>query len=123
MGIVRSYRDLIVWQEAMGLATLVYKLSVDFPREGLYGLTSQLRRASVSIPSNIAEGHGRASTREYLRYISIALGSLAELGTQVCLVVQLEFCSQQRVDEIQKLAGILGRRLHALQRSIKKKVK
>jgi four helix bundle protein len=122
MASVRSYRDLIVWQEAMSLAKSVYKISANFPRREVYGLTSQIRRASISIPSNIAEGHARDSTREYLRFVSITLGSLAELETQLCLAAELEFCTQQQVDEVLKLAEVLGRRLHALQSSLNTKV-
>ncbi|QDU25332.1 hypothetical protein ETAA8_03970 [Anatilimnocola aggregata] len=122
MAAIRSYRDLIVWQEAISLAKSVYKLSANFPRREVYGLTSQIRRASISIPSNIAEGLARNSTREYLRFVSIALGSLAELETQLCLSVELEFCTQQQVDPVLKIAEILGRRIHALQSSLNAKV-
>lgn len=109
MATIRSYRDLIVWQDAIQLAKVVYKLSAKFPSDERFGLTSQIRRAAVSIPSNIAEGHARKSTREYIRFVSIALGSLAELETQICLAVELEFCTQQQVDDVLKLAEILGR--------------
>jgi four helix bundle protein len=122
MASVRSYRGLIVWQEAMSLAKSAYKLSAGLPRPAAYGIAGRIHRASISIPLNIAKGHSRDSTREYLRFVSIALGSLAELETQICLAVELEFCTQAQVDEALKLAEILGCRLHALQSSLNAKV-
>jgi four helix bundle protein len=80
---VSSFRDLRVWQAAMDLVTAVYQLTQTFPREETYGLTGQMRRAAVSVPSNIAEGHAREHLREYLHHLSIAQGSLAELETQI----------------------------------------
>lgn len=79
---VKHYRELIVWQKAMNLAEEVYRVSRSFPREEIYGLTSQLRRAAVSIPSNVAEGQGRRTTADFLRHLSIAYGSLLELETR-----------------------------------------
>lgn len=79
---VQSYRDLIVWQKAMDLVKLVYDLTDKFPKEELFGLTIQIRKAVVSVPSNIAEGQGRSSTKEFLRHLSIAYGSLMETETQ-----------------------------------------
>lgn len=79
----KSYKDLIVWQKAMSLVTEVYKLTVNFPKTEIYGLTSQIRRCSVSIPSNIAEGRARKSSLEYRRFLIIAYGSGAELETQI----------------------------------------
>ena len=78
---IKSYRDLRVWQAGMDLVVRVYRLTQGFPTHELYGLTSQMRRAAVSIPSNIAEGHTRESSKEYLHHLSIAQGSLAELET------------------------------------------
>ena len=79
---VKSYRQLIVWQKAMELVKYIYDLTKKFPKEELYGLTSQIRRAAVSVPSNIAEGQGRDSTKEFLHHLSIAYGSLMETETQ-----------------------------------------
>jgi len=81
----KHYKELLVWQKGMALAKLVYRLTVRFPREEKFGLTSQIRRASVSVPSNIAEGQARQSTKEFLQFLSHAEGSLAELETQVLL--------------------------------------
>jgi four helix bundle protein len=88
---VKNYRELIVWQKAMDLVEGVYKSSKGFPREEVYALTSQIRRAAVSIPSNIAEGQGRRSTAEFLHHLSIAHGSLRETETQILVAARLEF--------------------------------
>ena len=87
---INSYRDLIVWQKAMDLAAEVHLLSKAFPRDELYGLTSQVRRAAISVPSNIAEGQARQSTAEFLNFLSYAQGSLAEVDTQILLAQR--FC-------------------------------
>jgi len=84
-----SYRDLLVWQKSMILAKEVYLLSGNFPKEEMYGLTSQIRRSAISVPSNIAEGRGRGGDREFVRFLQIALGSLYELQTQMELAQQL----------------------------------
>ena len=88
-GSIQTYRDLEVWTQAMVLCELIYDRTRTFLREEIYGLTSQIRRASVSIPSNIAEGHARASTKEYHHHVSIARGSLAELETQLLIAERL----------------------------------
>ena len=91
MAEVKSYRDLLVWQKSMGLVADVYRLTRSFPREEQYGLTAQIRRSAVSIPSNIAEGHGRHGTKDYLRFLGMANGSLFELQTQLEIARTLEF--------------------------------
>ena len=88
-----SYRDLVVWQKAMELTKQVYTLTKDFPKEEVYGLTSQIRRCSVSIPSNIAEGKGRNSDKEFVRFLQISLGSLYELQTQLELALSFNYVS------------------------------
>jgi four helix bundle protein len=85
MGKVRMHKDLDVWKESMRLAKDVYALTTKFPKEEMYGLTSQIRRSAVSIPSNIAEGAGRNSNKEFIQFLYISLGSLAELETQILL--------------------------------------
>ncbi|MCE3005649.1 MAG: four helix bundle protein [Alphaproteobacteria bacterium] len=89
--IVKTYRDLLVWQQGMELCRIIYRLSSAFPKEEIYGLTSQMRRAVVSVPSNIAEGHARDSRQEYLRFLSIASGSLSELQTQIMIANDLGY--------------------------------
>src|SRR5690348_11566181 len=90
---VESYRDLIAWQKAMELVESIYKLTAQLPEAERFGLVAQLRRAAVSIPSTLAEGHARASTREFARFLSMARGSLAEVESQVLLVERLGFIS------------------------------
>jgi carbamoyl-phosphate synthase large subunit len=114
----KHYKDLLVWQKGMTLAKLVYKLTMRFPAEERYGLTSQLRRAAVSVPSNIAEGQARHGTKEFLQFLSHAEGSLAELETQLLLSVEMGFAQQidvdpplQEIDELQKMIVALKRKL------------
>ncbi|HZF01916.1 MAG TPA: four helix bundle protein [Methylomirabilota bacterium] len=91
----QSYRDLLVWQKAMTLAKVIYKITAEFPSEEKFGLISQMRRAAVSVPSNIAEGQARNTTGEFVQFISHAEGSLAELDTQLTLAVELNFLSSE----------------------------
>jgi four helix bundle protein len=118
---VRNFRDLIVWQEGMALAKQIYLLTNSFPTEEKFGLVSQMRRCSVSVPSNIAEGHGRSSTGDYLRFLSIACGSLAELETQVVLSVELGFVTQEATKGVIECCAILGRRRQKLRSTLKAK--
>jgi four helix bundle protein len=115
---VQSYKDLIVWQKAMVFAEMVYMLSKFFPKEEIYGLTSQIRRAAVSVPSNIAEGHARHSTAEFRNFISISQGSLAEVETQILLAMRLTYLTQEQAkpaldlrEEISKMLFTLRQRL------------
>ena len=85
MNVERTHRDLVAWQEAMNLVEVVYRKTDRFPAREIYGLTAQIRRAAISVPSNIAEGAGRNSSREFFQYLGIATGSLAELETQLDL--------------------------------------
>jgi four helix bundle protein len=113
-----DYRDLVAWQKAMDLAERVYLASADFPREERYGLTSQIRRAVVSIPSNIAEGQGRRmSDEEFVRFLLIALGSLCELETQLELAVRLRMLDKQSMMALRPLTDEVGRLLNGLVRS------
>ena len=94
---IRSYRDLQVWQKAMDLAKQCYQATRTFPSEERFGLTSQIRRAVVSVPSNIAEGHGRAHTKEYLNHLSMAKGSLVELETLLLLSQRVGFLKEPQL--------------------------
>lgn len=100
---VQSYNDLIVWQKALDLVEMVYQVTRTFPAEELYGLTNQLRRAVVSIPSNIAEGHARSSTQKFHRFLSIARGSLAEVETQLLIAQRLGYLSTDQLGPILSL--------------------
>jgi four helix bundle protein len=120
MGKINSFRDLEVWQLGMDLVESVYRISAGFPKTETYGLTTQLKRAAVSVPSNIAEGHTRASTKEYLNHLSMAQASLAEAATQLGIAARLGYIPSTelapRLDEI----GILGRMLYALRNALLK---
>jgi four helix bundle protein len=121
MASVKSYQDLRVWQDAMRLAVDVYRLTDTFPNHERYGLVSQLRRSAVSLPSNIAEGHARLSTRDYLRHVSIALGSLAELETQLQLSRELGFASDLVIAEVLLSTSSLGRQVRGLAKSLRRR--
>lgn len=115
---VNTYQELIVWQKAMDLVELIYTSSKNFPREEVYGLTSQLRKAAVSIPSNIAEGQGRRTTADFLRHLSISYGSLLELETQTLIATRLQYLPQRGCERILRLAGEVGRLLNGLMSSL-----
>ena len=117
-GEIQSYRDLRVWQLAMDLVESCYRLTKTFPREEQFGLTSQIRRASTSIPSNIAEGYGREQTGAYVQFLKVAQGSLKELETQLLLVVRLELVDGSGVTALLGTFDEIGRMLRALIRSI-----
>ena len=118
----KSYRDLEVWREAMRLIEMVYAVSASFPPEERFGLTAQLRRASISVASNIAEGHARPGTRDFLRFIGISLGSLAELETQVEAALRLGFTDNDRTDEVLAACDRTGRMLRGLHKSLTSKL-
>jgi len=108
MSEITSYRDLIVWQKSLALVTEVYKLTNTFPQDEKFGLVSQMRRCSVSIPSNIAEGRSRGSRKDYRHFIIIAFGSGAELETQVLIAKNLGFLPHDKADKIiQELSEIM----------------
>jgi four helix bundle protein len=115
---IQSYRDLEVWQRGMSLAESVWNLTRNFPKEELFGLTSQSRRAAASIPANLAEGWGRRSPKEFCHFIHIAQGSLRELETHLLLAQRVGLASDQQVKDPLHLAAILGRQLIALERSL-----
>ena len=114
---ITSYRDLQAWQLGMEFAEAVYALTRTFPREELFGLTAQLRRAAVSIPSNVAEGH-RHTTTNYRHYVTIALGSQAECETQLELALRLKFAPPDKIAATILLATRVGQVLHGLARSL-----
>ena len=116
-----NYRDLIVWQKAMDLVETVYTTTASFPREELYGLTAQLRRAAVSIPSNIAEGQGRQSGRDFRRFLSIAHGSLREVETQVLIAERLRYLGSQKRAILMAATEEIGRLLNGLMNSLSRK--
>lgn len=119
MATMRNYRELIVWQKAMDLVELVYQATRQFPKEELYGLTSQVRRSAVSIPSNIAEGQARKSTAEFLNFLSIANGSRAEMETQILLAQRLKYVTNDTAQQILNLSEEVNRLLNGLMNSLK----
>ena len=114
-----SYRDLRVWQQGMDLAEEVYLATAGFPKQEMYGLTSQLRRSAVSIPSNIAEGKGRNTDRDFLNFLFHARGSLMELETQIMLSARLRFLSQQQADALLNATTKVARSLAGLINSLR----
>jgi four helix bundle protein len=120
--VVRGFRGLKVWQLAMEVATVVYRLTANFPKHELYGLSSQMQRAAVSVPSNIAEGNKRESTKEYLHHISIVAGSLAELETQLLLATKLNYASKEETENLLAHTDELARMLIGLRCSLRAKL-
>jgi four helix bundle protein len=114
---VKQYSELVAWQKAMDLVVEVYTITKGFPREEMYGLSSQVRRAAVSVPSNIAEGQSRSS-RDFVYFLSIAQGSLSEAETQMQIAQRLGYVDASRLEEFAKLAGETGRLIRGLAKSI-----
>ena len=111
---VKSYQELLVWQKSMELVMVVYQLAKQLPKEETYALATQIRRAAVSIPSNIAEGQARNSTREFANFLSIAKGSNAEVETQLMICVRLKFLEQSQITPALNLCSEVGKMLNAL---------
>ena len=110
----QSFKDLIVWQKAYRLVLEIYKMTKDFPKFEIYGLAQQMRRAAVSIPSNIAEGYGRKHKAEYRQFLSVAYGSLSELETQYLLSIDLQYTENHKVIEnlLKEVGGMLYRMIN-----------
>jgi len=116
---VKSFRDLAVWQRSIQMSVSVYRLTQDFPREEVYGLTSQMRRPAVSVASNIAEGHGRLSTNEYRQFLGIARGSNFELQTQLEIARVLGKGESKLLDETEGLSHEVGKMIFGVLERIK----
>jgi four helix bundle protein len=119
MGNIKSYKDLIVWQKAMILAKTLYTITKKFPKEEIYGLTSQLRRAAVSVACNIAEGQARNSTGEFKQFLGVSKGSLAETETLLLLSSDLNLISSVELEEITNITDEVGKLLCGLLKSLK----
>ena len=117
----KSYRDLEVWQKAMDLVVVCYQITKNFPKSEIYGLTSQLQRAAISVPANIAEGRERQYTKEFLKHLSIAYGSLAELETCIQIAERLNYLDLKQMKEVLDKTAEIGRMLNGLRKSIEKK--
>jgi len=118
---IKTYRDLLVWQKSLILVTNIYKASKSFPKDETYGLTSQIRRCAVSIPSNIAEGYGRKSTSDYIRFLNIATGSLYELQTQLEICLNLQHLNKSSFDELYESSREIERMLSSLTKKLNDK--
>lgn len=115
----RKHHDLIVWQEAIALVKNVYCLTRDFPKEEIYGLSNQIRRAVISVPSNIAEGAARTSNREMLQFLSVARGSLSELETQLIIARELGYLKEYHeiTEKIDRIFGLFGGLMNSIRRN------
>lgn len=109
-----NYMELIVWKKSVDLVTEIYSVTTIFPKEELYGLTSQIRRASISVPSNIAEGHSRRSTSDYLQFLKIARGSCAELETQLIISKNLSYLSSEKFKILIEKTSEISKMLNAI---------
>jgi len=115
---IQSFRDLQIWQKSMELTVAVYRMTQSFPREEMFGLTSQLRRCAISIPSNIAEGQGRSSEREFLHFLSIARGSNCELQTQLEIARRLGLADTQLLNDAESLSQEIGKMIYAFMHAL-----
>ena len=113
-----SYRDLVVWQRAVDLSVSVYQLTGEFPRQEIYGITSQMRRAAVSIASNIAEGYGRSTRKEYRNFLGIAHGSALELQTQIAIAKKLGFGKTELLEKTENTSEEVGKMIWAIQKKL-----
>src|SRR5216117_3249391 len=119
-GPIRGYRDLIVWQDSMDLVVAIYRITATFPKDERFSLVSQLRRAAVSVPSNIAEGQGRSRTGDYLRHLSVAVGSLSEVETQVQIACRLDYITAEDQTRLLDSCTAIGKMLGGLIRSLRR---
>lgn len=117
----QSYENLNVWQESVALAVVVYTLTKSFPKDELFGITSQLRRAVVSVSANIAEGAGRNSKGDYCRFLDIATGSLHEVESILAVAYSLEYISREKLSETKERTSAIGKMLGALKNYLRKK--
>ena len=115
---IQHYRELIVWQKSMLLVQEIYAITKKLPKEELYGLSSQMQRAAVSIPSNIAEGQGRNGSKEFSQFLGIAAGSKAELQTQMLICVNIGYLSESDIADAMKISEEVGKMLHSLQKKL-----
>jgi four helix bundle protein len=120
---INSFRDLRVWQAGMELVEQVYLLTQTFPKQEMYGLASQIQRAAVSVPSNIAEGHTREHSKEFLHHLSMAQASLAELETQLEIAARLKYLLPEQLEQMLQRVMSLGKQLYALRNSLIKSLK
>ena len=119
MGIIKTHKDLDVWKKSVSLVTLIYEITKGFPKDELYGLTNQIRRSAVSIPSNIAEGSARKGNKEFAQFLYIGLGSLSELETQLIIATNLKYISSEKSELIMNDLNDIRRMLVGLIKYVK----
>ena len=119
---IQSFKDLLVWQKALTLSVLCYELTKAFPKDKMYGMTAQIRRASVSVPANIAEGHGREHTRSFIQFLRVAQGPLKELETHLMLAEQVNLAPAAALAPAYAMTDEIGRMLRALIRALQEKL-
>jgi four helix bundle protein len=119
--LIQSFRDLVVWQKGVDLVTEIYRLTQKFPKDELFGLTSQIRRAAVSIPSNVAEGRGKSSKGEFQQFLHHSMGSLAEVETQIIIAQNLGYLTAAEIEPVMEIIAEVGRLLNGLLTSLKKR--
>jgi len=119
---IKNYRDLEVWQKAMDLVVMCYQTTNKFPKNEIYGLTSQLQRAAVSVPANIAEGRQRQHSKEFLRHLSIAYGSLAEVETHLQIAERLNYLDEDKMNMMLNETSEIGKMINGLRKSNEKKI-
>ena len=115
---INSYEDLIVWQKSIDFVAKIYEITQNLPREETYGLTDQIRRAAVSIPSNIAEGQQRQSTRDFLKFLAIAKGSLGEVKTQLIICRRLGYLNDKQTEPLLNECDVIGKMLNGLMKNL-----
>ena len=120
---IKNYKDLEVWKRAINLVSRVYAITKCFPKGEMFGLTNQMRRCAVSIPSNIAEGSARNSTKEYIRFLYIAFGSLTELETQIIISQELRFINENESNLLQEQISVISKMLQGLIKYLNSKEK
>lgn len=116
---VTNYRDLVAWKRSMELVKVIYELTKSWPKDEMYGLISQIRRAAVAVPSNIAEGHGRRSGKEFIRFLNISHGSLMEVETQIQIAYELGYVRKESCSSCLKTTNELGRIIFGLSNSVR----
>jgi four helix bundle protein len=120
---IRTYRDLVVWQKSINILTEIYRVTKHFPKQEAFGLVLQIRKSSISIPSNIAEGYSRYSNREFTQFLSIAIGSFSEMQTQLLISLNLKYISENDFNIITDYSREIERMLSSLSRKLKSKEK
>jgi four helix bundle protein len=120
--LIRSYRDLRVWQRGMDLVEAIYVITQSFPKQEIYGLTSQVRRAAVSIPANIAEGHSREHTKEFRNFLSMAQGSISELETELEIATRLGYLPAEQFSQLMAQVAGLAKQVRALREALAKRI-